>query len=167
MNAPAQAKAKAASEPEVRSIPEGRMVPAAFIHGDLLHLTLPGDERIEEGAQDLKRFALVGPKFGMHQWIEVVNDAGSMWRLMRVERVHGTPGSGLRGLWLKDVVPPSFSDLADEPIVATGEWYVRHGGGHRRWMVITPGGVVYRQGINTEAEARTACHRGTGNPKPL
>jgi hypothetical protein len=167
MTAPAQAKAKTASEAEVRSIPETRMIPAAFVHGDLLHLTLPGDERIEEGAQDLKRFGLIGPKMGMHQWIEVVNDAGSMWRLMRVEKIFGTPGSGLRGLWLRDVVPPSFSDLADEPIAVTGDWYVRHGGGHRRWMVITPGGIVHRQGINTEAEARSISHAASANPRPL
>jgi hypothetical protein len=161
------AKAKVLAEPEVKAIPEGRMTPAAYVHGELLHLTLEGDARIEEGAQDLKKFSLIGPRMGPLQWIEVVNDAGSMWRLMRVARIHGHAGTGLRGLWLEDVVPPKFTNFADEPAVPTGDWYIRFGGAHRKWMVITPGGVVNRQGINTEGEARTICNQVSGNPRPL
>jgi hypothetical protein len=150
-----------------KPIPESRMVPAAFVHGDLLHVTLFGDERVEEGVQDVERWSHLGPRLAMNQWLEISNDAGSQWRLMRVERVHGSPGSGLRALTLRDIVPPSLTDLADEPVAAIGDWYVRHGGAHRKWMVISPAGVVRRDGINTEAEAKNLCNQESRNPRPL
>jgi len=170
VNAAPQAKRATgapADAPEVKAIEVARMIPAAYVHGDLMHLTLPGDERLEEGKQDVKRWQNIGGRLGMHQWIECTNDAGSMWRLMRVERVHGSPGTGLRGLWLRDVVPPSFADKADEPISATGDWYIMWGGAHKKWMVISPGGVVYQTGLNSEMAAQTVCRREAGNPKPL
>jgi hypothetical protein len=150
-----------------RQISQDRMTPAAFVHGDLLHLTLVGEEQVEEGEQDIGRWAAIGTRLGMHQWIEIVNDAGSMWRLMRVDRIHGSPGTGLRALVLRDVVPPCFTDLAVEPIVKTGDWYVRHMGAHQKWAVITPGGTVYKDQINTEAEARLMCNSASRNRKPI
>jgi hypothetical protein len=164
----AAAQKKTDAEPlPPKPIPEARIIPAAFVHGDLMHLTMPDDERIEEGEQDVARWANIGARLGMHQWIEIVNDAGSMWRLMRVARVFGSPSTGLRGLWLEDVVPPRFRDQAVEPIIPTGDWYVRYGGAHRKWMVITPTGVVRRDGINTETEARNLCNQESRNPKPI
>jgi hypothetical protein len=143
------------------------MVQASFVINEMMNITLPENETVEEGEQEVRRWEQIGTRFGMNQWLQITNDAGSMWRLMRVERIHVSPGSGLRALVLRDVVPPKFIDLANEPVVATGEWYVRYGGTHRRWMVITPAGTVRRDGINSEAEARTVCHRESGNPKPL
>ncbi len=165
MTATSPAKAKVLAEPEVKSLAEGRLTEASFVHGNLLHLTLPGDERIEEGEQDLKRFALVGGKIGMFQWIEVVNDAGSMYRVMVCTRVFGGPGTGLRGLWLRDLVPPVFTEQSEEEIVATGDWRVQWGGAHRKWMVISPGGVVKFEFLNTESDARAVCGREALNPK--
>lgn len=148
-----------------RAVPENRMLPVAFVHGEPMHLCLPGDERIEPGPQDVDYLANIGGKLAMHQQIEVTNDAGSFWRLMRVERVHGSPGSGLRALTLRDVVPPYFSDMADEPVVSIGQWYVRFGGAHRKWMVVTPAGAVRREGINSESEARHICRLEESNPR--
>lgn len=158
---PAEAK-----EP-VQPIDRARMVPAAQVLGELMIVTLPEDQTVEEGLQDVRRWEHLGPRLTMHQFVIVTNDCGSMWRWMRVERLHGSPGAGLRALLLRDVVPPRFVDLALEPIVATGSWEVRHGGPHRRWMVIQPNGSVRRDGINSEAEARTIAHRESGNPKPI
>jgi hypothetical protein len=165
----AQQQPRASTPPAAKSkpIPRDRMTPAAFVHGDLLHVTLFGDERLEEGPQDIERWSQVGPDVGMHQWLEVTNDAGSFWALMRVERCHGGRGQGLRALSLRFIFPPTTADLADEPVTAIGDWYVRHGGAHRKWMVVTPQGVVRRQGLNTEAEARDACNLESRNPRPL
>lgn len=148
-------------------IPPLRVIQASHVIGEVLNVTLFEDERVEEGLQDVARWGLVGTRFAMNQWLQVTNDAGSMWRLMRVERVHATPGSGLRALVLRDVVPPKFIDVANEPIVSTGDWHVRFGGAHRRWMVINPAGNVRREGINTEGEAKTLCHSEAGNPAPM
>lgn len=167
--AAAETKAKGPAQPAVppQVIARGRMTQAAQVLGEVLCITLFDDERIEEGVQDIRRWGLVGTRLAMNQWLIVSNDAGSMWRLMRVGRVHATPGSGLRALVLYDVVPPKFLDLANEPIVATGDWYVRYGGSHRRWMVVNPAGAVRRDGINTEGEAKSLCHAESGNPPPL
>ncbi len=149
-----------------RPIPDSRLVPASYVHGEALHITLPDDETLEEGEQDLELFARIGVRMSHGQFLEIENDAGSMWRLMRVARIYGTPGTGLRGLVLRDVVPPCFNDLDVEPVIKTGDWYVRHGGPHKRWQVITPGGVVFRERINTESEARTVKSAAERNPKP-
>jgi hypothetical protein len=143
------------------------MMQASHVIGEMLNVTLLEDERVEEGLQDVARWHQIGPRLSMGQWLQITNDAGSMWRLMRVDRLHATPGSGLRALVLRDVVPPKFIDVANEPIVSTGDWYVRYGGPHRRWMVITPVGTIRQDGINTEGEAKTIWRSEAGNPAPM
>lgn len=133
----------------------------------MMSVVLEGEQTIEAGEQDAARWQHLGTRLTMYQWLRVTNDAGNMIRYMEVERVHGSPGSGLRALVLRDMWAPMIRDMAVEPIVSTGEWYVRHGGTHRKWMVIQPNGNVRRDGINTEVEARTVAHRESGNPKPI
>jgi len=149
-----------------KPIPESRLVPSAFVHNEMQHVCLEGDQRIEEGEQDIRLWALIGGKLGMHTWVEVVNDAGSIYRLMRVERVFGSPSTGLRGLWLRDLVPPQFIDRTEEPIGATGEWRFEWRGPYKKWVVVSPQGIAKFEYINTEQEARAACVRESGNPKP-
>lgn len=154
-------------DPGFRPIPRARAQQAAFVVGEMLNITLEGEETIEEGVQDVRRWADVSRFLSMNQWLQIGNDAGSFWRVMRVERLHGSPSSGLRALILRDVVPPKVIDVAKEPITATGEWYVRYGGAHRQWMVINPAGVVRRDGIHSHAEASNVCHVERGNPPPV
>jgi hypothetical protein len=168
MSTVSNAKPKPAGEPaKPKAIPRDRMISAEFIMGAMMNVTLFETETVDDGVQDAARWELVAPRLAMNQWLQITNDAGSMWRLMRVERLHASPGSGLRGLVLRDVVPPRFFDLENEPIVATGEYHVRYGGAHRRWMVITPQGTVARDQINSEHEARIHAHRDSNNPRPL
>lgn len=165
----AQRKPQEDSKPPAkpRPISRDRAMGAEFVTGTMLNITLEGTDRIEEGVQDVGRFELVASRLGVNQWLQVTNDAGSMFRLMRVERLHMAPGSGLRALVLRDIIPPRFFDLENEAIVATGEYYVRYGGTHRRWCVITPAGLVGFEGFNTEHEAKIAAHRESGNPRPI
>lgn len=158
-----------AERPVVRPqpIPPARMVPAAFVIGDIQNLTLVEDETIEEGLQDVERFRHIGPRLAVNQWIVVGNDAGSVRRVMIVEKLHCHAGSGLRALFLRDLFPPRIFDIEHEPIIATGDWYVRYGGPHRRWMVITPSGTIRREGINTEVEAKRQWQSESGNPAPI
>lgn len=162
-DAGARPEAKAAPRP----IPRERVMGMSFVVGEMMNVTLFEDERVEEGLQDVKRWQLVGERLAMNQWLQVTNDAGSMFRVMRVERIHTSAGAGLRALVLRDVVPPKFIDIENEPIVATGDWYVRYLGAHRRWAVISPAGTVRRDGINTEGEAKTICVAEAGNRAPL
>jgi hypothetical protein len=150
----------------VKAIEESRMVAAAFVRSDPMHVTLPGMDTIEEGVQDVALWQNVGPRLCMHQWIEITNDVGSFWRLMRVERIHGSPGTGLRALTLRDLVPPHEIDAASVTIVPTGQWEIRWGGIHNKWQVVSPAGVVSKHGFNTEAEARTHRNLEERNPKP-
>jgi hypothetical protein len=146
-------------------IPRERMKELSQDQGPIMSIVLEDDQTIEEGVQDVRRWQHLGPRLTMYQWLRVANDSGSMVRFMEVEKIHGTPGSGLRALTLRDLWAPKFKDLAIEPIVSTGEWYVRHGGTHRKWMVIQPNGGVRRDGINTEAEAQNMARLESGNPK--
>src|SRR4051812_14431560 len=70
----------------VQPIPLTRMMQTGFVVGEMQTITLPEGETIEEGLQDPRRWEHVGPRLAMGQWIEVANDAGSMYRLMRVDR---------------------------------------------------------------------------------
>src|SRR5438067_10205939 len=90
----------------IRPIPRERIRLAAHCVGDMAIITLPDDERIEEGAQDLLVWAEVGEHLSIGQWLIATNDSGGMWRLMRVRMVHGGRASGLRHLELVDIVPP-------------------------------------------------------------
>ena len=154
-------------ERKYQPIPRQRMVELSHDLGPPMSIVLEGDQTVEEGTQDVKRWTHIGPLLTMYQWLRVSNDAGSMVRFMEVERVHGSPGAGLRALVLRDLWTPVFKDMAAEPIIATGEWYVRHGGTHRKWMVIQPNGNIRLDQINTEAEAKTIAHRESGNPRPI
>lgn len=148
-------------------IPRDRIRELSFEIGMPMSVVLEDDQTIEEGPQDVVRWQNIGTKLHMYQWVRVSNDTGSMVRFMEVERIHGSPGSGLRALSLRDIVPPRLVNLAVEPIVSTGEWYVRYGGAHRKWMVIMPNGNVRLDGINGETEARNICHHESGNPRPI
>jgi len=150
-----------------RPIERTRAIEADFVVGRMLNITLPDDDTIEEGLQDVGRWSLIGPRLAMNQWLQITNDCGTFWRVMRVERIHGSPGSGLRALVLRDVVPAKIVDVANEPVAATGEWYIRYLGPHRRWAVISPAGAIRREGIHSQAEAANACHVERGNPPPL
>jgi hypothetical protein len=163
----AQAKPPETEKPVVRPIERERITDCSFALGEMQLVTLPGEMTIEPGQQNPVLWDSIAGKLRMHQWVQVSNDAGSFWRVMRVERIHGGSGQGLRLLILKDVVPPQFIDLANEPIVSTGDWEVRHGGPHRRWMVIRPNGTIRAEGLNTEQEARTIANRDKLNPRPL
>lgn len=147
----------------IQPITQDRFVSSAHIAGDKLFITLPNDEKIDEGEQDIARWRHA--KLVIGQWLEVSNDAESMWRLMRVARVYGTAASGLRALVLRDIVPPQFSDRANEPITATGEWYFRWAGQHRQWVVVQPNGNVRFEGLNSQEQARIITHNESGNPR--
>jgi hypothetical protein len=147
-------------------IPRERMKELSQDMGPMMSVVLEGDQVIEVGVQDVRRWEHIGPRLTMYQWLRVTNDVGSMIRFMEVERIHGSPGQGLRALILRDLWAPTFKDMAAEPIVSTGEWYVRHGGTHRKWMVIQPNGNVRRDQINSEAEAQNMARLEAGNPKP-
>src|SRR5665213_3756076 len=144
-------------------IPAERFVNSAHTAGDKLFVTLPNDETIDAGEQDIARWRHA--KLVIGQWLEVSNDAESMWRLMRVSRVYGTAASGLRALVLRDIVPPQFTDRANEPVTATGEWYFRWAGQHRQWIVVQPNGNVRHEGINSQEQARIFTHNESGNPR--
>jgi hypothetical protein len=148
-------------------VPHERMKELGQDIGYMMSIVLEGNQTIEEGAQDVERWRHIGPRLTMYQWLRISNDTGSMIRFMEVERVHGAPGQGLRALSLRDLWPPVLKDMAEEPIASTGDWYVRHGGTHRKWMVIQPNGNVRHEGLNTEAEAKIICHRESGNPRPI
>lgn len=152
---------------KIQPIPRDRITEMSHVMGFPMSIVLEGDQKIEEGEQDPNRFRNVAGRIAMYQWLRITNDTGSMVRFMEVERIHGSPGSGIRSLVLRDLWPPRFKDLAAEPIVSTGEYYVRHGGAHRKWMVIQPNGNVRIDGIMSEAEARTICARESGNPRPI
>lgn len=156
-----------ATKRQVMPLREDRMVAMAQALGEMQLVTLPEDQAIEEGEQDPKLWTNLGPRLVMGQWISVTNDCGSFWRVMRVELVHCGRGAGLRALVLRDVVPPRMFDKTNEPIVATGEWYVRYLGPSRRWAVIRPNGMVAREMINTEQEAARQVWQMSGNPRPL
>jgi hypothetical protein len=131
-----------------------------------MSILLEGDQTIEEGAQDVKRWQHIGARLTMYQELRITNDAGSFIRRMEVLGVHGTSGSGLRFLNLGDTSPPVFIDKANEEIVSTGDWFVRWGGLSKKWQVVNPAGRVRKEEINTEAEARNVMHLEAGNPIP-
>jgi hypothetical protein len=153
-------------QPVTRPIDEARMIACAHAIGEMQLVTLPDEMTIEEGPQDPLLWVNIAKRLSMHTWVQVTNDAGSFWRVMRVEKIHAGRGAGLRALVLRDVVPPRLVDLANEPIVSTGEWYVRHLGPHRGWVVVDPAGNVRREGIRTQREADNWCHQTSGNPRP-
>jgi hypothetical protein len=151
----------------IKPIPEDRMIGASFARGETMLVTLIGNEVIQEGPQPIEKWANIARRLSVGQHIEVGNDAGSFWAWCRVERLHGTPGGGLRGLTLRFIAPPIVSNLAEEPVTATGDFYVRHLGMARRWAVIDPKGHILIEGLNSEAEARNHMIRAQTNPKPL
>jgi hypothetical protein len=166
MNTPAKAKPVDAVQPR-RAIPEDRMKDAAYVLGNVLHVTLEDDQVIEAaGPQDVVRWALIGTKIAVGQWLLITNDAGSFRRIMVADQVHSSPGTGVRALVLDDLVPPKFFDKSSDAVVASGSWYVRYFGSHRRWGIVSPGGIVRRDQINTEAEATNLMHLEARNPKP-
>ena len=117
-------------------------------------LTLSDGEEIEEGEQQCDRFLLLGPRLVAGMWLIVTNDIGSLWRLMRVEMIHGGPGQALRGLTLRDIAPPYRAKRDVEAPLSTGEWYVRHMGAFVKWCVVAPNGELRAREVNTETEAR-------------
>jgi hypothetical protein len=151
----------------IKPIPEDRMIAASFARGETQLVTLLGNEVIQEGPQSIEKWGNIARRLAVGQHVEVGNDAGSFWAWCRVERLHGSPGGGLRALTLRFIAPPIVSNLEEEPVVATGDFYVRHLGPHRRWAVINPQGNVHLEGINSEAEARNVMLRAASNPRPL
>lgn len=139
----------------VRAIEVQRVTVAAETQGEKLLLTLPGEETVNEGVQDPRRFVNVAAKLSMGQWLEISNDAGNFWALMRVTSRHGGRGASLRGLSLQNIVQPMVADKVLEEPIPTEEWYVGFFGMHRKWCVITPKGKFFREGLNTESQART------------
>ena len=168
-----QATATATKAPETK--PEDRIPPRpldrervkglAESFGEMLSVVLPDDSTIEEGPQNPLFWSNAAARMAVGQWLQVTNDAGSFFAVMRVERIHGGGGYGsaLRALALRHIVPARTFDQAVEPIVPTGEWYYRHGGGYRKWMVISTerdrGARGYRDGMGGE-EARPPRVRG-------
>jgi len=155
-------KAAPASPPK-RPYDERRLQLASISQGEIMSLTLPDAEEITEGLQDCERFLIVGPKLFMGQWLEVSNDAGSYYALMRVEFVHGGRGQGLTALSLRFIAPPSRSDRTAETPSATGQFYVFWGGNFRKFCVIAPNGMIRAEGITTQAEARNRCNELQNN----
>jgi hypothetical protein len=153
--------------PPIKPIPEDHMIEASYARGPVMLVTLSGDEVIQEGPQNIEKWANLTRRLSVGQHIEVGNDSGSFWVWARVERLHGSPGSGLRALTLRFLIPPIVNNLTDEPIAATGDFYVRHLGARRRWAVINPQGNVHIDGLNSEAEARNVMMRAASNPRPL
>ena len=163
-NTAAQVKS-APEEKKYQPIPRDRMRELSQDTGPRMSIVLEGDQTIEAGPQDCRRWEHIGSRLTMYQELRVTNDAGTFIRRMEVLAVHGTPGSGLRFLNLGDTSPPVFIDKANEPIVSTGDWFVRWGGLSKKWQVIRPNGQVRQEGINTEAEARNVLHLEAGNPR--
>ena len=110
------------------------------------------------GSARRRTLAACSTKLSFGQWLQISNDANSMYRLMRIGQIHSGRGAGLRFLSLLDIVPPRFFDVEFEPVIATGSYYVRHLGVHRGWAVVDPGGKVRFEGINSEAQAQNMCH---------
>ena len=164
--ATATASKSAPEKKKYQPIPIGRMRELSQDTGPRMSIVLEGDQTIEEGAQDVKRWQHIGARLTMYQELRITNDAGSFIRRMEVLGVHGTSGSGLRFLNLGDTSPPFFIDKANEPIVSTGDWFVRWGGLSKKWQVVNPAGRVRKEEINTEAEARNIMHLEAGNPIP-
>ena len=164
--ATATAIKSAPEEKKFQPIPRDRMRELSQDTGPRMSIVLEGDQTIEAGPQDCRRWEHIGSRLTMYQELRVTNDAGTFIRRMEVLAVHGTPGSGLRFLNLGDTSPPVFIDKANEPIVSTGDWFVRWGGLSKKWQVIRPNGQVRQEGINTEAEARNVLHLEAGNPRP-
>src|SRR6266852_1919014 len=136
-------------------IPRARLEEKEISTGVVMRLTLEGDQTITEGQQNLHQFGEVGEQLALGQWLEVSNDANSFWALMRVAEIHGTRSTGCRGLHLQFIVPPRQFDRQYEAPVATGNWYARWLGPHKKWAVISPTGSIFRSGLITEAEAQS------------
>lgn len=152
---------------KVQPIAPDRMVSIAYATGEMMSVTLEGTQTIEEGEQDTNLWRHLGPKLSNLQWLRIGNDAQTMRRIMEVEAVFGSPGTGLRSLILSDLLPPKFFDRQNEQLRATGEWRTDYFGPYWRNRVITPGGTVRHAFINSETEAKNICHRESGNPRPI
>jgi hypothetical protein len=153
-SAAATAATAATAEKLPTVIPRDRLEEKEISTGVVMRLTLPGDETITEGQQSIQQFGEIGEHLNRGQWIEIENDAGSFWALMRVSTIHGTRSTGCRGLTLQNVVPPRSFDRQYEQPVATGLWYARHLGPHQKWGVISPTGSVFLSGLMSESEAQ-------------
>jgi hypothetical protein len=155
----------APEEKRVVAISRDRMRELSHDVGMPMSITLEGSDTIEEGAQDVRRWEHIGPKLSIGQWLRISNDAETFYRFCEVLKVHGSPGTGLRALVLRDLFPPKFVDKENEMPAATGDYYVRWGGLNKKWQVIRPNGTVRLEGFNTESEAKLVANREAGNPK--
>ena len=72
-----------------------RVGQAEHVLGPVLHVTLPKTGTIEAGDQDVAFWRNVREPLTTDQLLIVSNDARTMWRLMRIERVVGNRSSGL------------------------------------------------------------------------
>ncbi len=142
-------------DPKPKPFDPRRLELAAISQGEPLLLTLPADEKLEDGFQPVERWIGLSDQLHIGQFIQVVNDVGSFFGLGRIEHIYGGGrNSALRELSIRWVAPPYHSDKALEPLDATGNWYVRWLGAWRKWAVVDPAGVVRRDHINNESEAR-------------
>lgn len=142
-------------KPRLRPFDQRRLEVASISQGEPLLLTLPDDEKIDEGLQPVDRWIALSDQLHFGQLIQVVNDAGSFFGLARVEHIYGGGRStALRELSLRWVAPVHHYDKILEPVEATGQWYVRWLGAWKKWGVVDPSGRVRRENINSEPEAR-------------
>jgi hypothetical protein len=173
MNTAAATATKHAPAPEAtatdiaKEIARARIEEASIACGPLMRLTLPDDDTIAEGPQDIAKFGAVTADLHPGGWLEVTNDADSFYGLFRVAQLLGTRSTGCRGLVLQALMPPRKFDRVYEPPQATGSWHVRYMGGFMKWCVISPTGTIYRQHIATENEAQHVVIARMTSARPL
>jgi hypothetical protein len=173
MSASAAAKTSAEAKPLPRAeevfkeIERDRIEEAQIACGSLMRLTLPGDETIEEGPQDILRFGAVGADMHTGGWLEVLNDSESFYGLFRIVQLLGTRSTGVRGLILQSIVPPRRFDRQFEAPQATGNWYCRYAGGFLKWIVVSPNGSIFRKHLMTENEGQHVVMAKMTGGRPL
>lgn len=143
---------------DVRPYEDQRLQDYNINAGEMLSLTLPGDEVITEGDQNCARWSVLGPRLHNNQWIVVRNDAESFFAVMMVERIFGGGGAAMRGLTLRMLIGPHMGERAAEKPEATGRWYYRWAGSYKKYEVINPAGQVRMAHITTEGEARNRMY---------
>src|SRR5262249_27086830 len=137
---------------KLRPIPQGSTCNLWESTGEPQSVTLPANDKIEPGEQNLLYWAREGEGLVKDQLLLVRNQARTFRRWFIVHEIHGGRGTGLRKLDLRDAFEPYFAEDRDLTIEATGQYRVQDLGPADGYGVVAPNGSIRMKNFRTQKE---------------